>query len=556
VVRGLRRICVLSTVAVVMLAASASQAVIASGGGAPSSPTAAGTQPVAEVGFLSGASQSQTVTQTATRRDHQVRATRQLHAASAAAPAVASRVKVSSAAAHESSLLANFDGAGSLDSEITNFGAKFEPPDQGLCAGNGFVVDMVNSAYRVYDTKGETLAGPFNINKVFNDGFLEFTSDPRCWYDPATKTWIAVILFINDASTASRIDIGVTSDPTGDWTSFRIDTTHPGGPGCPCFGDQPTLGFDSSNIYVTTNEFSILGPEFNGAQIYAISKRDLVRRAKKVHFVHFTNLFIGDAQAASVQPALTTGPSRAEYFLSSLDPNGTGDTRIGVWALTNVGAVSSGHAPRLSSQVIASEPYAIPPPALQKGSTSTLDSGDDRMQQVQFIGGEIWGELDTTVVPEGDTAPRAGAAWFRVKPRLDGSVLAGAHLDAQGYVVSEGEYVLYPAIQADLNGHAAMVFTLTSSERFASAAYTVLSEDGSDFGEPRVAAAGTGPYDAKATRWGDYSFAVLDPAGDSVWVATEYIPPASSQTTTGRRNWGTRVLQISLESRQGDGNGG
>src|SRR5690348_5628686 len=50
----------------------------------------------------------------------------------------------------EGGVVANFNGVSSLDSEITNFGAKFEPPDQGLCEGNGFVVEMVNSAWRVY----------------------------------------------------------------------------------------------------------------------------------------------------------------------------------------------------------------------------------------------------------------------------------------------------------------------------------------------------------------------------------------------------------------------
>src|SRR5258708_27012951 len=35
-------------------------------------------------------------------------------------------------------ILSNFDGVSSLDSAITNFGAGFEPPDQGLCVGNGF----------------------------------------------------------------------------------------------------------------------------------------------------------------------------------------------------------------------------------------------------------------------------------------------------------------------------------------------------------------------------------------------------------------------------------
>ena len=54
----------------------------------------------------------------------------------------------------------------------------------------------------------------------------------------------------------------------------------------------------------------------------------------------------------SVQPAITTGSSNAEYFMNSLDPNGTLDNRIGVWAMTNQNAVSQGNIPTLSSVVI------------------------------------------------------------------------------------------------------------------------------------------------------------------------------------------------------------
>lgn len=454
-------------------------------------------------------------------------------------------------AASPGDVLANFDGVSSRDSGVTNFGAEFEPPDQGLCTGNGFVLEMVNSAFRVFDTHGNTLAGPTNVNAPFHDGFKQFTSDPRCQFDAATNTWFAVVLFINNSSTGSRLDIAfnTTGDPTTIWSVFRIDTTDAGAPksrGCPCFGDQPTLGIDASNIYTTTNEFSILGPQFNGAQIYAISKSDLVTHAANVHFVHYKNLSIGGALAASVQPALTDGPAPAEYFLSSLDPNGTGDKRLGVWALTNVSAVAAGGTPALSSLIITSESYAIPPPAKQMDSAKSLDSGDDRMQQTQVINGHIWGELDTSVLIAGDPKPRAGAAWFRVTPQLSGSSLAGAIVDGQGYVAVAGNYVLYPALQADVAGRAAMVFTISGAHRFASAAFATLASGGSSFGPPVVSAAGTGPYDHDATRWGDYSWAVLDPTADAVWMATEYMPPLSSQTADGNNNWGTRVVELSL----------
>src|SRR6202011_2609275 len=159
-------------------------------------------------------------------------------------------------------LLRNFNGVGSLDSAKTNFGAEFEPPDQALCTGNGFVLEAVNSAYTIYRPNGAVVIGPFNVNDLFNDGSEEFTSDPRCYYDPTTNTWFALILFINSAQTVSRVDLAVNAsgDPTALWHEYKIDTTdigqagEPRHPGCPCLGDQPTLGIDQFNLYFTTNE--------------------------------------------------------------------------------------------------------------------------------------------------------------------------------------------------------------------------------------------------------------------------------------------------------------
>ena len=474
------------------------------------------------------------------------RGVRRIHTGNAQTPRIPTQAG-SQLAGNAGGLLQNFNGTSSLDSEKTNFGAEFEPPDQGLCVGNGFVVEPVNSAYNIYRTNGTKIAGPFNVNRLFNDGFKQFTSDPRCFFDKTTNTWFAVILFISSNSKVGRIDLSVnpTGDPTTPWTTYRINTTDPGNPGCPCFGDQPLLGIDQDNIYVSTNEFSILGPQFNGAQIYAISKSELVGLAKSVHFVHFGDLRLGGAIAASVQPAISFGQPDAEYFMDSLDPNFTFNNRIGVWAMTNRQAVSQGGAPTLSHVVITSEPYGVPPPAVQKGSSSTLDSGDDRMQQVQYINGNLWGELTTAVTIPNDNAERAGAAWFEVNPHLNGQVIGGAAILKQGYVTLKGNYLIYPAIQASSAGTAAMIMTLSGKNFFPSVVYTVLQAGQTTFGPIHVAAFGTGPYFHKSTRWGDYSWAILGPNGNSFWMATEYIPPRSSQTTDGKQNWGTRVIEVS-----------
>jgi hypothetical protein len=489
----------------------------------------------------------------ASTRSHGVR-----HVATSTKATAAPTASATVPATDPASLLKAFNGTSSRDSEVTNFNLRFEPPDQGLCEGAGFVLEPVNSAYRIYNLTGQTVRGPFNINDLFNEGAKEFTSDPRCWYDPTSHAWFAVILFLNDSFTEGRIDIAVnpTDDPTGLWSEFQIDTTfdgrdgEPNLSGCPCFGDQPRIGIDQNNLYVTTDEFSINGPQYHGGQIYAIAKKDLLAGGATAHFVRFGNLHAGGAVSGAPQPALSIGQPNAEYFLSQIDPTGTsansGDHRIAVWAMTNRGRVATGGTPTLSKVVISSEPYVTPAKAHQKGATSTLDSGDTRMQQVSYVNGTVWGELGTGLSVRGDSSNRAGAAWFQVRPTLSGSTISGATIVRQGYVMNPYGALLYPAVQPDAAGNAAMVFTLTGPNQFPSVGFSTLAKGAANFTRPLVALAGTGPYDAKATRWGDYSFAVPDPTSDSAWLATEYIPPTSSQTSTRTRNWGTGVIHVKL----------
>jgi hypothetical protein len=163
------------------------------------------------------------------------------------------------------------------------------------------------------------------------------------------------------------------------------------------------------------------------------------------------------------------------------------------------------------------------------------------MQQAQFIDGALWGALDTAF----GSTPVSALAWFKVTPHLQGQTIGSATLAAQGYLSSAGNYLLYPAIQADAAGNAGMVFTISGPTLFPSAAYALLPSGQASFGAINIAASGTGPYSPSSTRWGDYSWAILDPTHDSFWFATEYMPPLASQTVDGRQNWGTRVLEVS-----------
>ncbi len=486
-----------------------------------------------------------------------------------------------------------FDGLTHADQRLASGGNQFssEPPDQGLAVGAGYVVEAVNTAIRVRSAADGSIALPaVGLNEFFGlapaiirdpVSFGPFVTDPKAYYDPATERFFVTVLVIDvDPPSgaflpASRVLIAVseTSDPTGAYFIYALDTTNdtgtPDHPNCPCFGDQPLIGADANGFYVSTNEFPIFAPGFNGAQIYAISKADLISGSTAT-VVAFSGIPLAESIAYSVQPA-TAPPGGAqesanggtEYFLSSLEFTGGLDNRIAVWALTNTSTLDGTPALSLQSAVVDSQLYGLPPDAEQKPGPQPLAdlifagafgrasrehppliaSNDDRMQQTVFAGGYLWSALNTAVATKNGPV-RTGIAYFIVEPQWTGDILGGS-LHKGGYVSVNRNTVFYPSVGVNSSGEGVMAFTLVGPDYYPSAAYVPIDAT-NGAGDIRIAAVGAAPDDGftgygffggRAGRWGDYSSAVADQDGD-IWFGVEYIPNAPR---TALANWGTFI---------------
>ena len=188
-------------------------------------------------------------------------------------------------------LVKSFDGLMFRDQRLANGGNQFsvEPPDQGLCVGNGFVVESVTDVIRVFDRNGNALTSAVDLNTFYGYAaainrstgvFGPSLTDPSCYYDPQVKRFFQVILTIDvdpktgGATGSNHLDLAVssTSDPRDSWTIYRIPVQDDGTQAtpvhanCPCLGDYPHIGADAHGIYLTTNEFPFSGG-FNSAQI-------------------------------------------------------------------------------------------------------------------------------------------------------------------------------------------------------------------------------------------------------------------------------------------------
>jgi hypothetical protein len=268
-----------------------------------------------------------------------------------------------------------FEGLNHYQQRYSRGGNQFsvEPPDQGMCVGNGYVVEAVNDVMNVYNTAGQSVLPdntatnivggfPRNVNHAVDlNSFYgyppainrttgvrgQFVTDPSCLYDAATQRWFVVVLTLESQvpgpcqgvfSCVNHLDIAVsqTSNPTGSWNIYRIDVTNDGtntggvNPG-PYLGDYPHIGADANGFYVTTNAYPWHANGFSGAQIYAFSKAQLAAGAASVTMqrIDTSGMVNAPSDAGSTQPGFTVWPAQSpgtnfntdnggtEYFLSS-----------------------------------------------------------------------------------------------------------------------------------------------------------------------------------------------------------------------------------------------
>jgi hypothetical protein len=535
----------------------------------------------------------------------------------------------------------NVAGLDHFDQRTADGGNQFslEPPDQGFCVGGSTAIEAVNDVFATYSTGGGSPTdGPTSLTEFFTgqpqivrhaDGsatYGQFLSDPKCYFDPMDGRFFLTVLEIDQDSatgafgthSSELIAVSKGSTPStssADWHFYAIDTSNNGGPdpavdtvdgaqsgarslpthpGCPCFGDQPLIGADANGFYITSNEFSIAGPEFNGAQVYAFDKAGLESGTLKMQYVAGNDglLPLAEGPAYSLQPA--TSPTAddwsgdangTEYLLSALDFNATLDNRIAAWALTNTASLATDTPDvHISNVLVPTEVYGQPPDATQKDGPTPLAAvvqqsngaknpkaggsakeellagNDDRMNQAVYANGQLWGAVNTVV--KTDNGPtHVGSAFFVVAPSVADDQVA-ATLTGNGYVAVNQQNLLYPAIGVTHDGKAVYTATLSGPSFFPSAVYATLNANGSS-SSVHIARAGLGPDDGfsgyppfggPTGRWGDYSAAVADPDGN-VWLATESINQTCtlatflSDTTCGgtrttNANWGTSFFEV------------
>jgi hypothetical protein len=504
-----------------------------------------------------------------------------------------------------------FDGLNHADQRLAGDGIfantqfSLEPPDQGICVGNGFVIETVNTAIAIYRARtAERVAGPTPLNQFFRLApevirstppvFGDFTSDPRCFFDRDTNRFFVILLQLGvvpsngnfTGASSQLIAVSKSADPTKGFNFFRIDTTAHG-TRCPCFGDQPLMGQDANGFFLSANAFSLVTGRFVGVQIYAMSKRALAAGRAPPFVVHISLPSATQADGTrdfSIQPAFSAGTdedgSPTEFFLASANISQVLNNALSVYAFQSTAALDAPLGPgtsfSFSKTVVPSEVYGVPPDAVQKQGTFPLGSAvnplvttilatnEHRMQQVTFADGKLWSAVTTGLSSPGEVDLKAGVAWFAVGVTAAGQDIA-ARVKDQGYIAVPNASAFFPAVgvgrEAD---RVAIGFSLSGPDLFPSAGYALVQGEGRS-GDVHIAAVGANSEDgftaypsqtdAPCTppaadgsqiceaRWGDYGAAAVDEQGN-FWLANEYISP---RPRTLLANWGTFVTRLAAD---------
>src|SRR5439155_8137676 len=112
--------------------------------------------------------------------------------------------------------------------------------------------------------------------------------------------------------------------------------------------------------------------------------------------------------------------------------------------------------------------YTAPPDAIQKGTSTKIDTGDARILGTYYRGNGVWASQGTGCTFTGDTATRACLRWYQLNTSASG-------VTQQSTFGLSGSYYFYPAIAADNSGsfgNAVIAFHRVSSAEFGSVRYT------------------------------------------------------------------------------------
>jgi len=425
------------------------------------------------------------------------------------------------------------------------------PPDTMGTIGANHLVTMLNTQTAIHNRTGGTLS--IVTTNTFFSPIGSGVFDPRIFYDELSNRWVA--LTVNGAGAASSavlIAVSATSDPTGLWRFFSIDTDAANVD----WADFPQLGYNNRWIAITANMFSIAAGQFSGAKMWVLEKTSAYSSGSPLVIHTFATGFdlAGGVSSFSLAPAHTH--DAAENLLYIADFPGTsggtpfvrfsrilGSTTAPAWSpLANPAPLPFPNSGVYQSPVSFNATF---PNAAQLGSANRISTNGPRMQDAEFRNGSLWctqmGGLPTSA------ADRTIVVWYEINP----TAVAAPFVQSGAVAGGADEHYFFPSIAVNREDDMVLGFSHSSPTIFAEAGHAgrLAIDPLGTTRAPVTYKVGEAKYfktfSGTSNRWGDYSQTSVDPKdGRSFWALQEY----ASLPVSGFDRWATQWARVGFVS--------
>ena len=421
-------------------------------------------------------------------------------------------------------------------------GGGYVPADTVGDVGPNHYVQMVNTAFAIFDKQGNRLVGPLPINQLWqgqgnpceatNDG------DPIVLYDRQADRWLISQFSVEQGPPYYEcIAVSQTPDPTGAYFLYAFSTED-------AYPDYPKLGVWPDAYYMSTNEMD--NEDFFKVGIYAFD-RDKMLNGQAATFQKFQvqRNFMLPSDLDGSNPPPSGSPN---YFYTMMDDTFwpgegfPGEDRIEIWEFhvdfnnpANSTFALTSSLPTESFDYLVCDSFDCIP---QKGTTQRVDAiAEWPMHRFQYRNFGTHETLLGNFTVEMDDFPgHAGIRWFELRKTdkedwyiyQEGTHSPDAHHRWMGSIAMNGE------------GNIALGYSVSSETLYPAIRYAAQYYwDPVGSLRDEVSVVESTASQTKANRWGDYSSMNVDPADDTTfWFTTEYISESGW--------WNTRINTIKL----------
>lgn len=420
----------------------------------------------------------------------------------------------------------------------------FLPPDTVGAVGRDHYIQMTNTAFAIFDKKGQRLAGPSPINAAWA-GFggpceSENAGDPVVRYDHVADRWLISQFAINEHMQCIAVSRGPNPVVDG-WFLYAFPTVDASG--TPLTPDYPKISVWPDGYYMGTQR----GFPGGGLDVWVFEREKMLagQEARQVQFsVNAPSLYLMPSDFDGPPPP-TAAPN---IFIRHVDgKQWAGQDRLELFEFAVNWSDPSKSTFRLATQ-IATQPFsAMLCSDVFSGNCVTQPGTSQKLEtlpawvmwRLQYRNFGTHETLVTNHTVNADGKDRAGIRWYELRRQPGGAWTK----HQEGTHSPDATHRFMGSIAMDAAENIALGYTASSSTVYPS--LRIASRRKSDplgtlSGEMTVVE-GKGAQTSVSSRWGDYSSMDVDPAeACTFWYTGQYYPETSDA------GWRTQVIAFKM----------